>query len=75
MIRFIDLRECDVGYNFALFDTVANEFLEFQGEQAWDHWSRLEYVVTQEFAQWHSEQNIEEFLEKIRAKLPDWARP
>lgn len=37
MIRFIDLRGQDTGYRFAFWDTVKDQFMTVNNDQAWDH--------------------------------------
>ncbi len=36
MIRFIDLRGADTGYNFAFWNTITDKFLTLGDDQAWD---------------------------------------
>ena len=36
MIRFIDLRNQDTGYQFAFWDTVTDRFVTMGVDQAWD---------------------------------------
>ena len=43
MIRFIDLRGQGTGYNFAFWDTTADRFCEFFGDQAWDNKAFFEH--------------------------------
>lgn len=38
MIRFIDLREQNIGAKFAFFDTITNRFITYDGNAAWDDW-------------------------------------
>ena len=46
MIRFVDLRDQDVGYKFAFFDTIEDKFLKL-GElkdEVFDDWKDLAEV-------------------------------
>ena len=65
MIRFIDMRKQDTGYNFAFFDTTRNKFCEFGGEQAWDFAEGFINSFNSEC----SNMEIERFL----SLMPDWA--
>lgn len=42
MIRFIDLREQDIGYAFAFWDTTIDRFITVGGVQAWSDWKDFE---------------------------------
>ncbi len=42
MIRFIDLRNQDTGYEFAFWDTVTERFITVGSDQAWDSIADLE---------------------------------
>ena len=61
MKRFVDLRKSDVGYRFAWYDTVYDEFETHGGEQAWDAFS--------EFAAVYAGEQVERY----RGLTPQWA--
>lgn len=42
MKRFIDVRDQDIGYNFAWFDTVRNNFESHSDNETWDTWEEFE---------------------------------
>lgn len=42
MKRFVDLRQTDVSWNFAWFDTVVDKFESFSNEMVFDTWKGFE---------------------------------
>lgn len=61
MIRFVDLREQDIGYRFAYFDTVTDCFVKYGGVQAWD-----------DFYEFQLDYDGGDLL-RFRNVTPDWA--
>lgn len=46
MIVFVDLRQAEiVGHRFTFWNTVSNQFIIFQDEQAWDTWEHFVEAV------------------------------
>jgi len=46
--RFIDIRGQGTGYRFAWYDTIKDEFEEFEAQQAWDTWDDFAAVCPPE---------------------------
>lgn len=66
MIRFIDLRKQDTGYNFAFWDTITNRFKEFSNCQAWNSWREFAIDYTGD------DKNIITEIERYRSLCPNW---
>lgn len=60
MKRFVDLRDTDVDWNFAWFDTVTDTFEAHSGSMAWDHWGQ--FAVDYEGDE----------LERYKGLTPEW---
>ncbi len=45
MIRFVDIRGQGTGYRFSFWDTVTDQYICINGEQAWDDWEDFEHFV------------------------------
>lgn len=65
MMRFVDLRDAETGYNFAFYDTVRDEFATFNHCQAWD--DATELVIDMKAAG-----AAEAFIERLTGLLPPW---
>lgn len=66
MIRFIDLRGCDTGYNFAFWDTTKDQFFKFNGRSAWD--------TSDEFASDYRCECGSISLSRFLNLMPDWTK-
>ena len=65
MIRFVDLRGADTGYEFAFWDTVTDRFITVGNDQAWDSLDDL-----RDCAELYE---LDEGLERRLIRLcPDW---
>jgi hypothetical protein len=76
MVRFIDLGK-QIGLDehwpreFALYDTVTDKFLEFNGSQVWESWTQLDCDLVSQFGS--NEQR--ELRERLRSLMPKWTGP
>ena len=46
MIRYVDVSQslAEDGYNFAFWNTIISQFMEFDGEYAWETWAEFQVV-------------------------------
>jgi hypothetical protein len=65
MIRFVDIREAETGYNFAFWDTVTDKFVSYGDEMAWDTFADFKVVFAGD----------ETSLDRFRRICPAWAKP
>lgn len=68
MIRFIDLRGAETGYEFAFWDTVTDKFISINSDQAWDSISDLKGSAKLE----EPISNYAFDLERLIRLCPDW---
>lgn len=71
MIRFIDLRGQDTGYEFAFYDTVTDKFCEFDGDQTWDFQEEFIYSFKEE-AQYLNATYVD--VERFLQLMPEWTK-
>lgn len=67
MIRFIDLRGQNTGYEFAFWDTVTDKFISIGNDQAWDSIDDLVEGATLSSEKTH-------ILDRLVNLCPDWAK-
>lgn len=64
MIRFVDLREADIGERFAWWDTITDRFIEYAGYQAW--------YDMHEFMDDHTDGVLNYELDRFKRLAPEW---
>lgn len=68
MIRFVDIRNQDIGDRFAFYDTVTETFVDFSGVQTWNTWGELKdwiYIDETPLAS-------PEYVQRLKSVCPDW---
>jgi hypothetical protein len=69
VIRFVDLREADIGYRFAFFDTITDTFITVWHTNVWDSFE--DFRIDWEDADDEGEELP--LLSRFRDLCPPWA--
>lgn len=67
MKRFVDLRQSEIGCNFAWWDTVRNVFESFNGDFGFEDWEDFTYSFNSD----NRYKDVD--LARYRSLCPDWA--
>lgn len=65
MIRFVDIRSQDIGYNFCFWNTISNSFIRIGANMAWDSW--------QDFLDDCKYYSVAIDVKRFKELIPDWA--
>jgi hypothetical protein len=70
-IKFIDLRDSDVEYNFAFFDIIKHSFVTMNGKSAWYSFDDLaDDIMSVAYAYYNPGDRIRQYYRSC----PDWVR-